>query len=660
MQYSITVLIAAYLALASATGHDHEHSNIIIRSGLKEGKSTTMKFKSVDHESNFWDNHGREFGVTKADMRKVRDLKDHVSGLSYRHYQQKLFGRDVYAGRVVLAVDKDSDRVVRAHGHTLDRSFVPEDQLVEDGVAMPSITAETATEKIVQHLVSVAGISEENAKKFKAVKPMSVMWHRSKASFGLTGDVKLVYYVEGNAQRDVDLDAANDRDVSSADQMEAAANIAHFDIFVDAKTGEIFKFIDRTAQFVSKEALELKRENKSKIVKAVTKKNNLRKNTKIVTDSVETVDLTTPFPDLNVIAYDVGDRDIFADFSRRRNTFPTSDPNFNLALAATVELDNMWTSHSGGSIVSYQADVEANRYLEVLNRPNYANAYYDGTKIVFGEGLVLDDVLAHEWGHGLTDYTSGLIYADESGAINEAFSDMYGEAIDILNYGQPYDTTNTESPDREPAGYEQNLRTAWPRSCTDYDWNYGDSSLTPGTDNSYRWLMGQYAFGGIDGAIRDMYYPECFNHPSSVWSSDFYCGNQDYGGVHWNSGIPNRIFALMVDGGEYTDYDSDQQVTVSAIGMDKALFLITTLELNLIPSSGFVDFGNILNDACDYYVENSVTPNVADITTTDSTPSPSGVFTTEDCANVAKAVAGSGMTRSEFLCNARVETISLK
>jgi Zn-dependent metalloprotease len=650
MKYSISVLIAAYLALASA-GNNDQHLNDIVRSGLKEGKSTTLKLKSVTDESNFWDKHGSEFGVTKADMRTVRNFDEQVSGLSYKRYQQKLLGRDVYSGVVVLAVHKDSDRVVRAHGHTLDRSFVPKDQLVVDGVAMPSISATSATEKIVQHLVSVDDISEENAKNFKAVNPMSIMWYRSKASFGLTGDVKLAYYVEGNAKRDVDLDVANHAVLPNANEMEASANIAHFDIFVDAKTGEILNFIDRTAQFISKEALQLKKEKKAKIVKTVTKKNNLRKNTKMVKNTASTVDLTTPFPDVDVVAFDLGGgRELFVDFFRKFNTFPTPDTEFNLALAATVELDNMWTSHSGGSFVSYQADVEALRYLELLNLPDYPNAYYDGTKIVFGEGLVVDDVLAHEWGHGLTDYTSGLIYQDESGAINEAFSDMYGEALDILNYGQPYDTTNTYTPDREPAGYEQNLRTSWPRSCTDYDWTYGDSSMTPGTDNSYRWLMGQYVYGGIDGAIRDMYYPECFNHPSSVWSADFYCGSQDYGGVHWNSGIPNRLFAVMVDGGEYTDHDTNQQVTVSAIGMDKALFLISTLELNLVPSSGFVDFGNTLNEVCEYYADNSVTPNVADITTTESTPSPSGAFTSTDCDNVAKAVAGSGMTRSEFLC----------
>ena len=48
-------------------------------------------------------------------------------------------------------------------------------------------------------------------------------------------------------------------------------------------------------------------------------------------------------------------------------------------------------------------------------------------------GVSSDDTVSHEWGHAYTEYTSGLIYQWQSGAMNEAYSDIWGETADILN-----------------------------------------------------------------------------------------------------------------------------------------------------------------------------------------------------------------------------------
>ncbi len=70
------------------------------------------------------------------------------------------------------------------------------------------------------------------------------------------------------------------------------------------------------------------------------------------------------------------------------------------------------------------------------------NASWNSTYISFCPGFTTDDVTAHEWGHAYTEFTSGLIYFWQSGAINEAYSDMYGEVVDLLN-GRGLDTPNT-------------------------------------------------------------------------------------------------------------------------------------------------------------------------------------------------------------------------
>ncbi len=96
------------------------------------------------------------------------------------------------------------------------------------------------------------------------------------------------------------------------------------------------------------------------------------------------------------------------------------------------------------SIVHPLARSEANRQPPDVVGTYINNAFYccDGL-LVFGDGdgrtsIFLParfDVVAHEWTHGVTDFTSQLIYRDESGALNEAFSDIMGAAMEF--YYQP-------------------------------------------------------------------------------------------------------------------------------------------------------------------------------------------------------------------------------
>ncbi|RTL47191.1 MAG: hypothetical protein EKK53_00155 [Burkholderiales bacterium] len=76
----------------------------------------------------------------------------------------------------------------------------------------------------------------------------------------------------------------------------------------------------------------------------------------------------------------------------------------------------------------------------IYNRGNGCpNASWNGTFISFCPGLTTDDVTAHEWAHAYTQYTHGLIYAWQPGALNEAYSDIWGETVDRIN-GRGTDT----------------------------------------------------------------------------------------------------------------------------------------------------------------------------------------------------------------------------
>ncbi|MFC4159650.1 M4 family metallopeptidase [Chitinimonas lacunae] len=81
-------------------------------------------------------------------------------------------------------------------------------------------------------------------------------------------------------------------------------------------------------------------------------------------------------------------------------------------------------------------------YMKVHYGKNYENAFWDGEAMSFGDGasrfypLVALDVAAHEVSHGFTEQNSDLVYSGQSGGINEAFSDMAGEAAEYFMRGK--------------------------------------------------------------------------------------------------------------------------------------------------------------------------------------------------------------------------------
>jgi Zn-dependent metalloprotease len=67
------------------------------------------------------------------------------------------------------------------------------------------------------------------------------------------------------------------------------------------------------------------------------------------------------------------------------------------------------------------------------------NASWNGVFISFCPGTTTDDITAHEWGHAYTQYTHNLIYQWQPGALNESYSDIWGETLDLIN-GRQADT----------------------------------------------------------------------------------------------------------------------------------------------------------------------------------------------------------------------------
>jgi Zn-dependent metalloprotease len=152
---------------------------------------------------------------------------------------------------------------------------------------------------------------------------------------------------------------------------------------------------------------------------------------------------------------------------------------------------------------------------------DFDNAFWDGGEMVYGDGsgqLFVEgsltktiDVIGHELTHGVTQYTAGLEYHVQSGALNESFSDVFGSLVKQYSLGQ---------------------------TAEEADWLIGAGMLVP-------------AIGGK--ALRSMSDPgTAFNGDPQPGHMDDYKNlpddddpRNDNGGVHINSGIPNKAFHLV-------------------------------------------------------------------------------------------------------------------
>ena len=193
--------------------------------------------------------------------------------------------------------------------------------------------------------------------------------------------------------------------------------------------------------------------------------------------------------------------------------------------------------------------------IEILSsvhyRLNYANAFWNGYLMVYGDGYgfpLADDVVAHELTHGVTQYESNLFYYYQSGAINESFSDLWGEY---------YDQTN----------------------------NQGNDAL------NVKWLIGEDV--PVLGALRSMSNPPALGDPDRMSSLYYYKDVGDSGGVHTNSGVNNKAVYLMVDGGTFNNR------TVSPLGWDKVGAIYYEAQTKLLASGAdYSDLYYALQQAC--------------------------------------------------------------
>ncbi|RSK37412.1 M4 family metallopeptidase [Hymenobacter metallilatus] len=188
--------------------------------------------------------------------------------------------------------------------------------------------------------------------------------------------------------------------------------------------------------------------------------------------------------------------------------------------------------NAGAKIKSYV------HFDDVPGGAGYENAFWNGSVMTYGDGastfkpLTAMDVCGHEIGHAVCEKTANLTYQNESGAMNEGFSDIWGACVEARAVGQ-YGLTGKST------------------------WLIGEEIMKAG------------------GALRSMSNPNTYSQPDTYkgtyWKATTTSPTSanDYGGVHTNSGVLNFWFYLLSQGGSGTN-DIGSAYSVTGIGIDAA------------------------------------------------------------------------------------------
>jgi Zn-dependent metalloprotease len=232
--------------------------------------------------------------------------------------------------------------------------------------------------------------------------------------------------------------------------------------------------------------------------------------------------------------------------------------------------DNLWSLYSERPATSahWATGMAYDFYLAMYGRNGYNasggalsvytsndndvdNAGWVSATMTFGGGGIHStgawvslDVVGHEFTHGVTESEADLVYANESGALNESYSDIFGAMVEFY---------------------------------------------VEGSFGNYQMAEDFYI---PDGKLRDMSDPNSKGDPDTYEGDFWYSGSEDLGGVHTNSGVQNFWFYLLSAGG-YGVNDNGEDYNVSGIGRNSAAAIAyRALTVYLWSSSSYGDAKN--------------------------------------------------------------------
>jgi Zn-dependent metalloprotease len=338
--------------------------------------------------------------------------------------------------------------------------------------------------------------------------------------------------------------------------------VSRGDLYIDAETGKVL-FYNATIKHLG----EYSHGNKVKTAKALNQKEGATTKKAFVAANA-----ATRYSGTQVIQTTLsGASYILADATRGLgiNTYNMKKGTSYTAAVNFTDADNNWTAaeynnanKDNGALDAHWGAEKTYDYWSTVHGRNsfdnagaiiksyvhysnaYDNAYWNGSVMTYGDGsgtyfdiLTAIDVAGHEIGHAVCTYTANLAYQKESGAMNEAFSDIWGACIE-------YAAAPTKSPWLIGEDIERRSGHLALRSMSD-----PNSEGQPDTYGGTYWIN-----------------PNCT--PTS--------GN-DYCGVHTNSGVLNHWFYILSVGKSGTN-DIGNAYNVTGITIDKAAKIAYRLE----------------------------------------------------------------------------------
>ena len=255
-------------------------------------------------------------------------------------------------------------------------------------------------------------------------------------------------------------------------------------------------------------------------------------------------------------------------------TYNCRKGNSYTAAVDFVDADNSWTEYNNanfdniagdahvGAQATYDywknvhgrnsydnAGAKIKSYVHFDDTPNtaagYENAYWNGSVMTYGDGatrfrpLTSLDVCGHEIGHAVCEKTANLTYANESGAMNEGLSDIWGASIEA----------------------------------------YAVATLgftSGGVKAKSTWLIGE-EIDKVQAALRSMSDPKSLGQPAYYKGVNWYTGTGDNGGVHTNSGVLNHWFYILTVGKAGTN-EGGGVYSVTGQGIDAAAKIAYRME----------------------------------------------------------------------------------
>jgi len=486
--------------------------------------------------SSFFEEYKRAFGLSGDN--EIKPFKVFTDRLGQTHRRCRQYYKGVELAEVQFLVHEKNGSVFYAHGNLIH------------GLALevkPALSEPEALQYALAHVNAESYMwqnkGNESAIKKEQNNPKATFYPRSelKISAGkremIKENFRLVYRFDIYTEKP----------------------LGRYDVDVDAKTGEVINTISRIQHGdVQGQGLSLYNGSVPIIVDSVNA-NQFRLREAGRGGGIETYDMR------NDTSYSAA-----IDFVDSDANFSGSNARAGVSVHWGTEATYDYYLITHGRNSYDDAGSALRSYVHYGD--DFNNAFWDGSRMTYGDGdgtrtflpLVALDVVGHEITHGVTEFSAALIYQNESGAMNESFSDIFGAAVEYFKEG------------------------------VNGDWLIGEDVVISGP------------------ALRSMGNPNSTGDPDTYfgrfWAplSDNPNSSNDNGGVHTNSGVQNFWFYLLAEGGSGVN-DNNETFSVTGIGLEQAAQLAyRNLTVYLMPRSRYFDARLAsINSAIDMFGQNS-------------------------------------------------------